>query len=574
MSTYSTNLGIELIGTGEQDGTWGTTTNTNLGTLIEQAISGYTTYACTGGTDTITIPNGASGTARNMFLELTGTGGGTLVVPQNKKLYFVYNNTSSGAVTIKVTGQTGVSVPNGAKVVLVSNGTDVVNATNYLASLTLGAALPVASGGTGQVTANAAFNALAPSQASANGKYLKSDGTNTSWDAIDISTADITGVLALVNGGTGSSTASGARTNLGLGSMATQNSTSVAITGGTISGITDLAIADGGTGASTAADARTNLGVTATGADTTYAYRANNLSDLASASSARTNLGLGSMATQNSTSVSITGGAISGITDIAVADGGTGSSTASGARSNLGAAASGANSDITSLSGLTTPLSVSQGGTSGSSFTANNVLLGNGTSSFQVVAPSTSGNVLTSNGTTWVSSAPAAYNLQYSLYTTGSGTWTCPTGVTKVKVIVIGGGGGGESGGGSGKLGGLATGIYTVTPSTGYSYAVGAGTNSNTSGSRGGTSSFGSFCSATGGSSNAGGAPGETNGVGTGGSFANTYVTDIGLFAGSSSRTGSTSAVAWSASLGVLPGALGGGDSGGVGGIVYIEYAG
>lgn len=153
-STYSTNLALELIGTGDQAGTWGTTTNTNLGTLIEQAISGYTTYAATGGTDTITIPNGASGTARNMFIELTGTGGGTILVPANKKLYFIYNNTSS-AITVKVSGQTGVSVPAAAKMILVCNGTDVVVATNYLAALTLGSALPVASGGTGLATLTA-----------------------------------------------------------------------------------------------------------------------------------------------------------------------------------------------------------------------------------------------------------------------------------------------------------------------------------------------------------------------------------------------------------------------------------
>jgi hypothetical protein len=150
-STYS-NLGIELIGSGEQAGTWGTTTNTNLGTLIDQAISGYQTTACTGGTDTITIPNGATGVARNMFLELTGTGGGSLVVPTNEKLYFIYNNTSA-AITVKVT--TGVSVPAGAKTVLVCNGTDIVVAVNYLASLTLGAALPVASGGSGVTSATA-----------------------------------------------------------------------------------------------------------------------------------------------------------------------------------------------------------------------------------------------------------------------------------------------------------------------------------------------------------------------------------------------------------------------------------
>jgi hypothetical protein len=75
------------------------------------------------------------------------------------------------------------------------------------------------------------------------------------------------------------------------------------------------------------------------------------------------------------------------------------------ARGNLTAAKSGANSDITSLTGLTTPLTVAQGGTGAATLTANNVLLGNGTSAPQVVAPSTTGNVLTSNGTTWVSSA-------------------------------------------------------------------------------------------------------------------------------------------------------------------------
>lgn len=166
-STYSTNLALELMGAGDQAGNWGSTTNTNLGTLIEQAISGYQTQAVVTGTDTtITIPNGASGVARNMFIQLTGSGGAStnLIVPANKKLYFIYNATSSGQVTVKVSGQTGVSVPNGAKMVLVSNGTDIIDATNYMSSLTLGSALGVASGGTGVTTSTGSgANVLATS---------------------------------------------------------------------------------------------------------------------------------------------------------------------------------------------------------------------------------------------------------------------------------------------------------------------------------------------------------------------------------------------------------------------------
>ena len=144
-STYSPNLQIELLGAGDQAGNWGSTTNTNLGTLVEQSISGYTTQAVATGTDvTLAMTPGASATARNMYLQLTGTGGTAtnLIVPSNKKLYFIYNG-ASGAVTVKVSGQTGVSVPAGAKVSLVSNGTDIIDATNYSSSLTVGGSASV-----------------------------------------------------------------------------------------------------------------------------------------------------------------------------------------------------------------------------------------------------------------------------------------------------------------------------------------------------------------------------------------------------------------------------------------------
>ena len=155
MSTYSSNLRLTLIGSGEQTGTWGTTTNTNLGTLLEQSICGYTTQVISdSGDTTITIPDGTSGVARNMYIKCTGvlTANRNLIVPAYTKLYFIENATTGGySVTVKVSGQTGVAVSNGAKTPLFCNGTDVINALTFSATSVTGT-LPVANGGTGTTT--------------------------------------------------------------------------------------------------------------------------------------------------------------------------------------------------------------------------------------------------------------------------------------------------------------------------------------------------------------------------------------------------------------------------------------
>jgi len=148
-STYSPNLALELIGTGDQAGNWGSTTNTNLGTLLEQAISGYTSQAINGTDVTLAMTSGASAIARNMYIVLTGSGGANLIVPTNTKLYFI-SNTASTAITVKTSAGTGISVPVSAKICLLCDGTNVVVAENYMVSPTFSGTptAPTASVGT------------------------------------------------------------------------------------------------------------------------------------------------------------------------------------------------------------------------------------------------------------------------------------------------------------------------------------------------------------------------------------------------------------------------------------------
>ena len=167
-STYS-SLKIELMAQGENNNQWGNITNSNLGTAMEQAIVGLAaieTGDFTTNVATLTLANtNALQDARALVLNVTATlsGAGTLNVPAIQKPYLVFNNTAGGfALTVKVSGQTGISVPNGKKTFVYNNGTDVGEAINYLSTLSLGTALGIASGGTGQTTQTAAFDALSP----------------------------------------------------------------------------------------------------------------------------------------------------------------------------------------------------------------------------------------------------------------------------------------------------------------------------------------------------------------------------------------------------------------------------
>ena len=123
--------------------------------------------------------------------------------------------TLSGNLTLNGGTANGVGYLNGSKVVTTGSALTFDGTVLATPTLNLTNALGIAYGGTGQTTANAALNALLPAQTGNATKYLQTDGTNTTWDAISISTADITGTLPLANGGTGATTAAGALTSLG-----------------------------------------------------------------------------------------------------------------------------------------------------------------------------------------------------------------------------------------------------------------------------------------------------------------------------------------------------------------------
>lgn len=133
-STYSPTLRIELIADGEQDGTWGNTTNTNLGSVIEQAITGVQSITMADADYTLTAFNGLPDEARNAVLVVGGTLSAdtrSVIAPAVEKVYIVRNQTAGGySFTFKPSGGTGITVPNGSTMLIYLTTTHAYSGIN------------------------------------------------------------------------------------------------------------------------------------------------------------------------------------------------------------------------------------------------------------------------------------------------------------------------------------------------------------------------------------------------------------------------------------------------------------
>ena len=161
MATYSQSLKLTLLANGEGAGTWGQTTNTNLGTLLEQAITGVQTITMSNANVTLTSTDGTADQARNAVLVVTGTNAAVrdIIAPLVNKQYLVVNNTTGGfAINIRAASGFSVSIPNGSSVFVYCDGTNFYSAQqNYTTgNFTVGGNLAVTgtSTFTGAVTAN------------------------------------------------------------------------------------------------------------------------------------------------------------------------------------------------------------------------------------------------------------------------------------------------------------------------------------------------------------------------------------------------------------------------------------
>ena len=483
-SSYSP-LKVELIGTGEQAGSWGTTTNTNLGTTLEEAITGRATATFPSDAN-YTLPyidSNASQVFRNLVLNVTSSGNLSatrdLIIPAIEKQYFVENNTSgSQSIRVKTAAGTGVTIPTGKVAHVYCDGTNTRFADDFVgitggtianvaitnSTIALSSPLAVTQGGTGLSTTSqgdilysSASNTLVvlPKNTTAS-RYLSNTGTsnNPAWAQINL-TNGVVNTLPVTNGGTGLNSAtqgdliyaSGTNTYVALpknttatrylANTGTSNNPAWAQIDLTNGVINTLPVNRGGTGLATVTSGALLLGA-GTSAFTTL-----------------TGTVTGQVVSWNNSTATWEVGTIS-------------SGVSSFSAGTTGLTPSTGTTGAVTLSGT---LNVANGGTGQTSYTNGQLLIGNSTGSTLTKATLTAGNnisVTNGSGSITIASTVFGPNQQvFSSVVTGV-FFTIPAGVTKLKVTVVGGGGGGGpasviSGTTSGGTSSVASGTESIT---------------------------------------------------------------------------------------------------------------
>lgn len=301
-STYTQRNRYNLQGTGDNLNTWGSIANQQVFAMMDESTDGITSFTLSG-SKTLTSANGTTDEARKRILNITSGTGGTVTIPSLEKNYLVHNQTS-GDVIITTGGGATATVPSGSMMWVYSNAVDVSLMLNrdFMNQKIIRVATPTAgtdgankSYADGILTqANAYTDQVAnqagnlPNQTGFAGRILQTDGTAASWQ-----TLSTVGGLVASNNLSDLTSAGIARTNLGLGDVATRN---IGTSAGTVAAGDDARIVNA-------------------------LQNSNNLSDVSSAATARTNLGLGTVATESI---------------LPIAKGGTGGTSQSAARTNLG----------------------------------------------------------------------------------------------------------------------------------------------------------------------------------------------------------------------------------------------